>query len=69
MPDREWYFYLNDMIQISENVLAYSNGFEQKSFAINRLIHAYLVPQHINFDLLVGVNSFAFFYNIFKLSE
>lgn len=37
MSDREWYFYITDMIQFAENVLAYSDGFEQENFAISGL--------------------------------
>jgi len=32
MSDRKWHFYLNDMISFAENVLAYSDGFDLKSF-------------------------------------
>jgi len=32
MSEREWRFYLNDMIKFAENVLAYSSGFNQDSF-------------------------------------
>ena len=32
MSEREWRFYLNDMIKFAENVLAYSSGFNQESF-------------------------------------
>jgi uncharacterized protein with HEPN domain len=32
MSEREWRFYLDDMIRFSENVLAYSDGFDQAAF-------------------------------------
>lgn len=32
MSNREWLFYLDDMINFAENVLAYSEGFDQKTF-------------------------------------
>jgi len=32
MSEREWYFYLDDMIRFSEQVLSYTTGFEQKDF-------------------------------------
>ena len=32
MSEREWYFYLDDMIQFSERVLSYTEGLNQKSF-------------------------------------
>jgi len=32
MSEREWRFYLNDMINFSEKVLAYTEGIEQDSF-------------------------------------
>ena len=32
MSEREWQFYLDDMIKFSENVLTYSDGFEQAGF-------------------------------------
>ena len=32
MSEREWYFYLDDMIRFSEQVLSYTAGFEQKDF-------------------------------------
>jgi len=32
MSEREWGFYLDDMIQFSEKVLAYSEGLDQESF-------------------------------------
>ena len=37
MSDREWHFYVNDMIQFSENVLAYSDGLKQQEFASSGL--------------------------------
>jgi len=33
MSDREWRFYLNDMLGFAENVIAYSEGFSQDEFA------------------------------------
>jgi uncharacterized protein with HEPN domain len=32
MSDREWLFYLNDMISFAENVLTYCDGLDQTSF-------------------------------------
>lgn len=32
MSEREWRFYLDDMIKFSENVLAYSSGLDQETF-------------------------------------
>ena len=33
MSEREWRFYLDDMLTFSENVVAYSEGFNQEEFA------------------------------------
>jgi uncharacterized protein with HEPN domain len=33
MSDREWRFYLNDMLGCAENVITYSGGFDQDEFA------------------------------------
>jgi len=33
MSDREWRFYLGDMLGFAENVIAYSEGFSQDEFA------------------------------------
>lgn len=30
MSDREWRFYLDDMLTFAENVVAYSEGFNQE---------------------------------------
>ena len=32
MSDREWRFYLDDMIRFAENVLAYCDGLDQATF-------------------------------------
>ncbi len=32
MSEREWYFYLDDMIQFSEQVLSYTEGLDRKGF-------------------------------------
>ena len=32
MSDREWLFYISDMIKFSQNVLTYSDGLEQSTF-------------------------------------
>ena len=32
MSEREWLFYLDDMINFAENVLIYSEGFKQPEF-------------------------------------
>ena len=34
---RDWRFYLDDMIQFAENVLAYTEGFDQQTFNQSRL--------------------------------
>lgn len=36
---REWYFYLDDMVEFSEKVLAYTNGLDQAGFLANGLIY------------------------------
>lgn len=36
---REWRFYLDDMLEFSEKVLAYTHGFDQKSFVSNPLVY------------------------------
>ena len=37
MYEREWRFYLHDMLSFAENVLAYTEGFNQDSFAATGL--------------------------------
>jgi uncharacterized protein with HEPN domain len=37
MSEREWNFYLDDMIGCAEKVLAYSNGFTQSAFVASGL--------------------------------
>ncbi len=37
MSEREWRFYLQDMLNFAENVLAYTEGFDQESFAATGL--------------------------------
>ena len=32
MSEREWYFYLDDMIQFSEQVLSYTEGLDREAF-------------------------------------
>ena len=32
MSEREWYFYLDDMIKFSEQVLSYTEGLDRKDF-------------------------------------
>jgi uncharacterized protein with HEPN domain len=32
MSEREWYFYLDDMIRFTEQVLAYTEGLDQEDF-------------------------------------
>ena len=32
MSDREWLFYISDMLKFSQNVLTYSDGLEQGTF-------------------------------------
>jgi uncharacterized protein with HEPN domain len=36
---REWCFYLDDMIEFSEKVLAYTSGLDQTGFVANGLDH------------------------------
>jgi uncharacterized protein with HEPN domain len=36
-PMRDWRFYLDDMAQFAQNVLAYTEGFDQKTFNHSRL--------------------------------
>jgi uncharacterized protein with HEPN domain len=31
-PQREWYFYITDMIAFAENVISYTDGFDQERF-------------------------------------
>ena len=37
MSEREWWFYVDDMIKFSENVLAYSAGLDQEKFVATKL--------------------------------
>ena len=37
MSEREWLFYISDMITFSQNVLAYSDGLQQKEFETSGL--------------------------------
>lgn len=37
MSEREWFFYLDDMIRFAENTQAYSDGFDQQAFIANGL--------------------------------
>lgn len=37
VPQREWRFYLDDMIAAAEKVIAYTEGFEQSTFAVSSL--------------------------------
>ena len=37
MSEREWRFYLDDMIDFAEKVLAYSSGFDQATFEATSL--------------------------------
>lgn len=39
MSDREWRFYLDDMVGFAEKVLAYTEGFGQESFAVSGLTY------------------------------
>ena len=32
MSEREWYFYIEDMLRFAENVLAYTDGLDQDKF-------------------------------------
>ncbi len=37
LSQREWYFYLNDMIEFAEKVIAYTDGFTQEAFVVSGL--------------------------------
>lgn len=37
MSEREWKFYIEDMIKFTENVLAYTSGLNKESFVANKL--------------------------------
>jgi len=37
MSEREWLFYLDDMITFAKNVLTYSEGFNQSEFELTGL--------------------------------
>lgn len=37
MSDREWHFYLDDMIGFAEKVIAYTDGFDQNRFVVSGL--------------------------------
>ncbi len=37
MSDREWRFYIDDMIELAERVLAYTQGLDQASLVADRL--------------------------------
>ena len=37
MSEREWRFYLDDMIRFAENVLAYCEGLDQATFETSAL--------------------------------
>jgi len=39
LPQREWHFYIDDMIQFAEKVLAYTNGLDQAGFTRDSLTH------------------------------
>jgi len=35
--ERDWHFYVNDMITFAQKVLRYTEGYDQKSFLENEL--------------------------------
>ena len=37
MSEREWRFYLIDMLNFSENILTYTNSFDQHTFTLTGL--------------------------------
>lgn len=39
MSEREWHFYLEDMIRFAEKVLAYTSGMDQAKFVSSALIY------------------------------
>ena len=39
MSDREWHFYLHDMIRFAENVLSYTSGMDQAMFVSTSLVY------------------------------
>ncbi len=49
MSEREWRFYLHDMLSFAENVLAYTEGFNQDSFAATCLNYDATIR---NFELI-----------------
>lgn len=51
MFEREWRFYLNDMLHFAENVLAYCEGLDRQSFETTGLNHDATVR---NLELIGG---------------
>ncbi len=39
MSDREWHFYIDDMIDFAQQVSNYTAGLNQEAFFANRLVH------------------------------
>jgi uncharacterized protein with HEPN domain len=44
-PNREWHFYIDDMICFAQKVLNYGNGLEQESFICLNNLHNMLYPR------------------------
>ena len=39
MSEREWYFYIDDMIDFAQQVANYTTGLSQEAFFANRMVH------------------------------
>ncbi len=50
-PQREWRFYLEDMIQFAEKVLAYTSGLDQAGFASSGLFYDATLRNLVNMDV------------------
>ena len=44
MSEREWRFYLIDMLNFSENILTYTNSFDQHTFTLTGLNYDATIP-------------------------
>ena len=56
MSDREWRFYLNDMLGFAENVIAYSEGFDKDEFSATGLNYDATIR---NLELIVSRTALA----------
>jgi uncharacterized protein with HEPN domain len=48
MSEREWRFYLDDMIRFAENVMAYCEGLDQEAFEATGLNYDATHPQVVD---------------------